>query len=426
VRVLHVLHTSVPALAAGYSVRADYVMRVQREQGLEPAAVTSAQHQNGETLHEIVNGFAFWRTESLERRMPVGLRELTLVHRLSARVRTAIREFRPAVVHAHSPMLVGIPALLAARSFGLPFVYELRDLWENPSVDRGKLREGSALYRAAQISEDYVLHRADALVTICQTLKDAILPRKGEGVPVYVVDNGVDADRFAPRPANEALRARWKLQGKRVVVYLGTFQPYEGVELLVRSIEGVARRVPEAHLLIVGGGGEQPRLVQLARELGLDRRVTFTGRVPHEEVADLFPLGDLFVYPRLLTRTTALTTPLKPLEAMSMARAVLVSDIPPMREIVGEPGESGLLFQPGDQADLERRIAAALRAPAELARLGAAARRYVIAERTWPHLCARYEEVYAAAISRRRGTSAVTWGAPCSGRTPGAAPRPSR
>ena len=308
-RVLHVLHTSVPALAAGYSVRADYVMRVQREQGLEPAAVTSAQHQNGETLHEIVNGFAFWRTESLERRMPVGLRELTLVHRLSARVRTAIREFRPAVVHAHSPMLVGIPALLAARSFGLPFVYELRDLWENPSVDRGKLREGSALYRAAQISEDYVLHRADALVTICQTLKDAILPRKGEGVPVYVVDNGVDADRFAPRPANESLRARWKLQGKRVVVYLGTFQPYEGVELLVRSIEGVARRVPEAHLLIVGGGGEQPRLVQLARELGLDRRVTFTGRVPHEEVADLFPLGDLFVYPRLLTRTTALTTP---------------------------------------------------------------------------------------------------------------------
>ncbi len=322
------------------------------------------------------------------------------MRRLQARIETAIREWKPAIIHAHSPMLVGIPAVHAARAAGLPIVYELRDLWENPSVDRGKFKEGSLLYRAAQLFENYVLHRSDALVTICQTLKEAIEPRKGKDVPVHVVDNGVDVDRFTPRPADEALRAKWKLGGKKVVAYLGTFQPYEGIELLVRSMKGVARRVPSAHLMIVGGGGEHPQIVKLAKELGLDHRVTFTGRVPHHEVGDMFPLGDLFVYPRLLTYTTALTTPLKPLEAMSMARPVLVSDIPPMRELISTPGESGLLFKPGDQDDLERQIAAALDDPAALERIGAAGRRYVIAERTWPKLVTRYQHIYDDAIAR--------------------------
>jgi PEP-CTERM/exosortase A-associated glycosyltransferase len=402
-RVLHALHTSVPAPAVGYTIRSDYIMRFQRDQGIQSAVVTSGRHPNGETLHEVVDGFAFWRTPALEGKKTIGLREGILMRRLQQRIETAIREWRPAIVHAHSPMLVGIPAVRAARSFGLPVVYELRDLWENPSVDRGTFKEGSALYRAAQLLENYVLHRADALVTICQTLKDAITPRKGADVPVYVVDNGVDVDKFTPRPVDEALRARWKLQGKKVVVYLGTFQPYEGIELLVRSIPGVAHRVPGAHLMIVGGGGEHSKIVHLAKELRLDDLVTFTGRVPHDEVVDMFPLGDLFVYPRLLTHTTALTTPLKPLEAMSMARAVLVSDIPPMRELIAEPGESGLLFKPGDQADLERQIAAALEDPAKLERLGAAGRRYVVAERTWAKLVSRYRGVYGEAIARRVG-----------------------
>jgi PEP-CTERM/exosortase A-associated glycosyltransferase len=375
-------------------------MRFQRQQGIQSAVVSSGQHPNGETLHEVIDGFAFWRTPALEGKLPIGLRELTLMRRLERRIKTAIREWKPALIHAHSPMLVGIPAVHAARAAGLPVVYELRDLWENPSVDRGKFKEGSALYKAAQMFENYVLHRADALVTICKTLKDAIEPRKGKDVPVYVVDNGVDVDKFTPRPVNTALRAKLKLEGKKVVTYLGTFQPYEGIELLVRSIRGVAQKVPRAHLLIVGGGGEHPRIVELAKQLGLDDLVTFTGRIPHEEVGDMFPLGDLFVYPRLLTYTTALTTPLKPLEAMSMARPVLVSDIPPMRELISTPGESGLLFKPGDQADLERAISGALSDPAGLERLGEAGRRYVLAERVWPKLVERYKDIYGSAIAR--------------------------
>lgn len=395
------LHTSLP-FVAGYTVRSDYIMKFQRPLGIESAVVTSGQHPNGDAAYELVESFAHWRTPALAGKLPLGVRELTLMRRLQGRVEAAIAEWRPEVVHAHSPMLVGIPALKAARRFQLPLVYELRDLWENPSIDRGKMKEGSLLYRAAQAAENYVLQRADALVSVCRTLSDAIAPRAGAGANLFVVDNGVDVERFTPRAPRPELAARWGLEGKAVLAYLGTFQPYEGVDLLLRALPEVAAAVPNVHLLVVGGGGEQPRLVALARELGIEGRVTFTGRIPHAEVVDVFPLGDLFVYPRLLTHTTALTTPLKPLEAMSMARPVLVSDIPPMREIVAPLGERALTFRPGDRDDLVRALAGALRDRDALARAGAAGRELVVAERVWANLVARYPGIYAAAIERNR------------------------
>jgi PEP-CTERM/exosortase A-associated glycosyltransferase len=401
VRVLHVLHHSLPAVD-GYAIRSDYIMRFQRQLGMEPAAVTSAQHANGEQLHEVVDAFPFWRTPALQGSPPTGLREAMLVQRLRARLETAIRAWRPDVLHAHSPMLVGIPAVHAARKFGLPVVYELRDLWENPSVDRGKFRAGSVRHRAAQAFENYVLRRADALVTVCRSLRDAVAPRAGRDARIFVVDNGVDVDRFSPRARNPELVARYGLQGKSVIVYLGTFQPYEGLELLVRAVPEIAAQVATAHLLVVGGGGEQPRLVELARSLGIEERVTFTGRVPHDQVVDVFPIGDLFVYPRLLTLTTALTTPLKPLEAMSMGRPVLVSDLPPMRELVAGLGAAGLFFKPGDRSDLVRAVVGALADRPALERLGRAGRELVVGERLWGKLVARYREVYAAAMERNR------------------------
>jgi PEP-CTERM/exosortase A-associated glycosyltransferase len=401
VRVLHVLHSSFPA-AAGYTVRTASILRFQRAQGLELAGVTSAQHPNGDQLLEEIEGVPFWRTRALGGREPTGLRELEMMRRLRARVEVAIRAFRPDLNHAHSPMLVGIPALRAARTFSIPVVYELRDLWENPSLDRGKFKKGSILHRAAQAAENHVLQRADALVAICETLKAAIAPRAAVGTPIFVVENGVDVERFEPRERSPALVAKHGLEGRTVLVYLGTFQPYEGVDLLVDAMPGILARIPSAHLLVVGGGGELPSLVERAGRLGLQERITFTGRVPHAEVADLFPLGDLFVYPRLLTATTALTTPLKPLEAMSMSRPVLVSDIAPMRELVSGLGGDALVFRPGDVGDLVRAVVDALADRERLARIGRAGRALVTSQRTWARIIPKYADVYAAALARSR------------------------
>ncbi|HVY62520.1 MAG TPA: glycosyltransferase, partial [Planctomycetota bacterium] len=297
-------------------------------------------------------------------------------------------------------VLVGVPALRVARRAGVPLVYEVRDLWENASVDRGKFGLGGPFYRLARAAESRVLRGADAVVTICGGLRDELAPRVGRPGALHVVPNGVDADLFAARPPAAAVAARWGLAGKRVIAYVGTFQPYEGLDALIRALPAIAARVPAAHLLIAGSGGEERALRALTAALGLEARVTFTGRVPHAEVVDLYALADLLVYPRILTRTTALTTPLKPLEAMAMGRAVLVSDVPAMRELV-RPGVTGLAFRAGDVDDLAREATRALEDGALAARLGAAARDWVLAERQWSTLVPGYGAIYEGLLAAR-------------------------
>ena len=335
------------------------------------------------------------------------------MRRLAREVDGAIREWRPDVVHAHSPVLVGLPALLVARRHRLPFVYEIRDLWENALVDRGRFGQRSPQYRLARRGETSVLSRADAVVTICETLETELRERLGGKGRVHVVPNGVDTDAFQPRDPSEEVQRKYGLTLKRVILYVGTFQPYEGLELLVRSLSRVLARLPDARLVIVGGsaslayrgsttrGTQEEVLDRVISELGLTEHVTMTGRVPHEDVADLYSIADCVVYPRLLTRTTALTTPLKPLEAMAMGKAVAISDLRPMKELVRD-GETGLTFAAGDEAALAQACIRLLEDAALRERLGRAARHFVVAGRQWADLVQRYRAVYDSARSGGR------------------------
>jgi glycosyltransferase involved in cell wall biosynthesis len=310
-------------------------------------------------------------------------------------------------------VLVGLPALRVARRRRLPFVYEVRDLWENASVDRGRFRESSPLYRVARSLESRVLERADAVVTICEALRAELAPRAGRPDKVHVVANGVDTVAFSPGASSEAALGQHGLAGKRVVLYAGTFQPYEGLELLARAMPVILRHVPDAHLVIAGGsvslqyagsslhGTQEEALAALVSELGVGKSVTMTGRLPYEAMNGLYAAADVVVYPRLLTRTTALTTPLKPLEAMAAGRAVIVSDLPPMRELVRDQ-DVGLCFPAGDVGALAGRCVEVLGSPQLRDSLGRAARALVVAERQWPSLVAAYPGIYRAAQARGR------------------------
>jgi glycosyltransferase involved in cell wall biosynthesis len=290
-------------------------------------------------------------------------------------------------------------------------VYEIRDLWENASVDRGRFAAGSPLYRIARGLESYVLRNAGAVVTICDLLKNEIAPRAGKPDKVHVIANGVDTDAFRPQDSSEPLKRRWGLVDKEVILYAGTFQPYEGLDLLIRAMAEVVRSRPNAHLVIVGGsagfaGGtgsvspEEKALLSAVQDSGVAPHVTFTGRIPHADVRAMYALADVLCYPRRMTLTTALTTPLKPLEGMAMAKPVIASDVPAMRELVSD-GVTGLVFKAGDARDLARKCIALLSDSQLQQRLGAAGRDWVVLERQWPSLVAKYSQVYTRLLDRQ-------------------------
>jgi PEP-CTERM/exosortase A-associated glycosyltransferase len=397
-RVLHVLHNSLPLLC-GYSIRSGAIVRHQRQQGLDPIVVTSARNPNPTAeLVDHVDGIKHFRTARLSKESLPILNERALMRTLQQRVEQVIGETRPDIVHAHSPVLVGLPALRAARDHGLPFVYEVRDLWENASVDRGKFGYNSPFYRIARRLETRVLRRADAVVTICDALRDDLSTRVIDPGRVFVVGNGVDADAFDPATPDRDARERWGLTGKQVIAYVGTFQPYEGLELLIQTLPQILARRPTAHLVIAGGSaGEstaaETSLLTLVDRLGLRAHVTFTGRLPHAMTSGVYALADIVAYPRLLTRTTALTTPLKPLEAMAMGRAVLSSDVPAMRELVRD-GETGVTFPAGQQEGLTRACVRLLEDAVLRQALGERARAWTVGYRRWAALVGRYHGIY--------------------------------
>jgi glycosyltransferase involved in cell wall biosynthesis len=98
------------------------------------------------------------------------------------RIDALVSEFRPDILHAHSPVLNVLPALWVGRRRKIPVVYEVRALWEDAAVDHGVTREGSLRYRASRALETFALRHADRITTICEGLQREIAAR---GIPSH-------------------------------------------------------------------------------------------------------------------------------------------------------------------------------------------------------------------------------------------------
>lgn len=403
-RILHVFDHSLP-LQSGYVFRSLGILGAQRGFGWETIHLTTPRYNAGQPEVETVDGWTFHRTPKpapLFAARPV-LREALEMRAVAARLRGLIAAHKPDIVHAHSPVLTGLPALWAGRRAGLPVVYEVRAPWEDAAVDHGTTREGSARYRAVRGLETLVARGADGVVTLCEGMRAEFAGRGIAADKITVVPNAVDAANFtgtAPRDAG--LARALGLQDRVVLGFIGSFYRYEGLDLLVAALPAIRQRVPGAALLLVGGGEEAERLQAQVADLGLGEHVRFTGRVPHGEVQRYYGLVDLFVYPRRSMRLTELVTPLKPLEAMAARQLVIASDIGGHRELIRD-GVTGFLFAPDDPAALARRVADAVGSGGAGAdAMRAAGRRFIETERSWPASAAHYEPLYRALLQRAR------------------------
>jgi PEP-CTERM/exosortase A-associated glycosyltransferase len=290
-------------------------------------------------------------------------------------------------------VLNGLPALWVGRRLGLPVVYEARAFWEDAAVDHRTTREGSLRYRLTRALETFLFRRADRVVVIAEAMRREIVRRGVPAERVTVVPNGVDTDSFSPVPRDERLARSLGLDGAPVLGFIGSFYHYEGLSLLLEALPALRKRVPGARVLLVGGGEEEPALRALSSRVG--DAVVFAGRIPYDRIRDYYSLIDVFVCPRLRMRLTELVTPLKPLEAMAMARSVLASDVGGQAELI-DHDVTGVLFA-GESRDSLVQAAAGLGAdPERRARLGRQAREFVVAQRGWPQVINRYLPLYGA------------------------------
>lgn len=134
--------------------------------------------------------------------------------------------------------------------------------------------------------------------------------------------------------------------------------------------------------------------------LGVDDKVVFTGRVPHSKIKSYYDLIDLLVYPRHSNRLTELVTPMKPLEAIAIGKMLIASDVGGHRELIDD-GNTGVLFRAEDAQSLAQSALAMLASPDRWPAIRAAAREFVVRERSWRTSVDRYRQAYAACVARR-------------------------
>ncbi|MDT8280533.1 MAG: glycosyltransferase, exosortase A system-associated, partial [Erythrobacter sp.] len=315
-------------------------------------------------------------------------------------------DWRPDIIHAHSPALCGAAARRAARALGVPFVYEVRAFWEDAAVGNLTGSEGSIKYLLTRALETRVAKAADALFTICEGLKDDLAQRGIAPGKIGVMRNGVDFDLFGePVARDEALAQELGIAPQAPVIgYIGSFYAYEGVDDMIAAMPLLRQSHPDARLLLVGAGPMADSWRAAAAALPDPDAVIFTGRVAHGQVERYYSLVDVLAYPRKAQRLTDLVTPLKPLEAMAQRRIVAASSVGGHRELISD-GDTGTLFAPDDPAACAAALAGLLDAPEGWDAMRNRAETHVRAHHDWAANAQNYLSVYHLLLARSLGNT---------------------
>lgn len=284
--------------------------------------------------------------------------------------------------HLHEGALIG---WLVARARRVPLVFDFQGSLTAEMIDHGFLARGGLAYSAFRSIENWVVRHSDMIVTSTSHGADVLMREFGRSAStIEVVPDSVNASRFVPLCDQDAaglasvarLRSQLGIEpGKQIIVYLGLLAEYQGITHLLRAAETLLKRRDDVHFLVMGFPGED-RYRILAKRLGIDRSVTFTGAVRYEDSAQHLALGTIAVSPKL-SQTEGNG---KLLNYIAMGLPTVTFDTSVNREILGDLG----VYAPyGDWTALAIEIEGLLDAPASAAARGRQLRHKAIKEHNW-------------------------------------------
>jgi len=200
---------------------------------------------------------------------------------------------KPDVVIGSSPhLLTPLATYWVAQHYGVPFVMEVRDLWPQSIIDMGELSARHPITKVLQGLERFLYRRAERIITLLPLAHEYITAC---GVPrekIVWIPNGVDLSRFGD------FKVSASPESERVfkVMYLGAHGQANALDVLIQTAKVIQDQgYYEIRFILVGDGPEKPRLMALARELGL-HNVEFRDPVPKSEVAKVLHESDVLLF----------------------------------------------------------------------------------------------------------------------------------
>lgn len=285
---------------------------------------------------------------------------------------------RPQILYTRKGFLTLAPGLIA-RLLRIPAIIEVNGIIADEVKAGFGLPEGAA--RLFARFEKWSYRLAHRVVTVTEGLKIILQSHyRIPGDKIVTIPNGVNIERFSPRPAAEC--------GELYLGFVGHLVSWAGVEYLLRALAAVRERRPEVRGLIVGEGQLRPALQALAQALELGEAVIFTGKVRPEEVPEYINRCAICFVPAVRERNARIGgSSLKLYEYMACGKPVIVSDIPGL-DVIAQY-EAGMVVEAENVPALAAAILHLLENPALRREMGTNARKTALEHFSWRHTTER-------------------------------------
>ena len=285
---------------------------------------------------------------------------------MSALARAVLRR-RPGLLYERYS-LFNVSGIVVSKLFRIPLLLEV----DAPLAYEKEQYEKLALRRLAYGLERWICSHSTRTIVVSTPMKN-ILAR--QGVPpdhMVVISNGVNTVEIASSVGRLDVRAKYGIGAKLVLGFVGWFKPWHRLDAVIDLLATRPGWRGRIHLLFVGDGPEAGPLRERVRALGLEDSVTLTGPVGREQIYDHIDAFDVALQPHV----TEYASPMKMFEYLALGKCVVAPDLENIREILTH-GEDGLLFRPGDAADMARAIEVLVSEPNRIHAMGRAARRKI-------------------------------------------------
>lgn len=225
-------------------------------------------------------------------------------------------------IHSHEEM--GLVGVWLAKWLRIPHLYDMHSSLPQ-QLSNFKYSRSSSLRRLFLWAEDQMVHGSQVVITICRELQDTV-EQMGVGERALLIENVMGGDvEDAPSLSADMVRPRWEIAAAApLVLYTGTFEAYQGVDMLVDAAAILARTHPRARVLVVGG---EPAQVSAARSAAEGRGAAgvmiFTGQQPACDIPAFVEACDILVSPRV--RGT--NTPLKIYSYLRSGKPIVATDL---------------------------------------------------------------------------------------------------
>jgi glycosyltransferase involved in cell wall biosynthesis len=302
------------------------------------------------------------------------------------------------IIHLHHPFIFGAELIWAvSQARKIPYVIT----HHNDLIGYGLRRYLFDAYSA--LSPRLVFDKARKLVVVSQdhtAFSRLTLVFRERWSDVVEIPNCVDTGLFQPELNGTEVRQLYGISDDDLVIlFVGPLDwahHYRRVDLLLEAVRMIQE--PNLHVFVVGDGDRAGWYRDLTEELGIESRVHFLGKLPHQDLPKVYAAVDIVVLPSQLQESFGLVL----IEAMACGKPVIASNLPGVRSVVSN-GDDGLLVRPGDVDDLVEKMQMLLGDARHRREMGTRGHKKVEEKYAWskviPLLAQVYEEVLADANS---------------------------